>query len=276
MADNHIPAEQTEATRETKKPRFNKNDKFDNKTIDHSKEPMSDSKRAILSTFTQYRDILDSHYDQRERIIKCSRDITALSKKMVFSLLRITQDSAENVFRDVEIKHSVVLDLFAKVAVDLQGSNALKYNRQATGGLQEYIEALGLWVFLRDNTLITKDQVEDMVRSKGTMVTVTDEDYVLGISDLPGEVNRYCINAIGKSDHEAVKRSLVFLRALKEGINLIMCSGKIRDLHKKLEVLDSSLEKTEKAYYSMSIRDTEMHRANIMDIDTSSGSVTAA
>ncbi|KAJ2822968.1 hypothetical protein FBU31_004430 [Coemansia sp. 'formosensis'] len=45
---------------------------------------------------------------------------------------------------------------------------------------------------------------------------------------------------------------------MKEGINLLMCSETVRDLDKKVAVLDSSLEKTERAYYSMSIRDSEM------------------
>lgn len=31
---------------------------------------------------------LDDHHDRRERIIKASRDITALSKKTIFSLQR--------------------------------------------------------------------------------------------------------------------------------------------------------------------------------------------
>lgn len=32
--------------------------------------------------FETFRDELDEHHDRRERIIKASRDITALSKKM--------------------------------------------------------------------------------------------------------------------------------------------------------------------------------------------------
>ena len=36
----------------------------------------------ILAIFETFRDELDEHYDRRERIIKTSRDITALSKKM--------------------------------------------------------------------------------------------------------------------------------------------------------------------------------------------------
>ncbi|KAJ1937082.1 hypothetical protein EC988_007998, partial [Linderina pennispora] len=249
--------------RPAKKPRFEKH-----KGTPDLSQPMSETKRAILTSFTQYRDTLDAHYDRRERVIKCSRDITALSKKIVFSLLRITQDSPDRVFADAESKQKQVLELFRKMSAELQGSNGYKYNRQATPGLQEYIEAIGLWTFLRDSTLITKQQVVESLSVADEsgevkpLLMVSDEDYILGVSDLPGEVNRYCINSIGKGDRNAVERSLAFLRELKEGINFVLCGGRIRDLDKKIPVLDSSLEKIEKAYYSMSIRDDEMAKIN--------------
>lgn len=42
----------------------------------------AESAPSILSIFENFRDELDEHHDRRERIIKKSRDITALSKKM--------------------------------------------------------------------------------------------------------------------------------------------------------------------------------------------------
>ncbi len=43
---------------------------------------MVESTPNILSMFEGFRDELDQHHDRRERLIKISRDITALSKKM--------------------------------------------------------------------------------------------------------------------------------------------------------------------------------------------------
>lgn len=37
---------------------------------------------AFTPMFEKFRDELDEHHDRRERIIKVSRDVTALSKKM--------------------------------------------------------------------------------------------------------------------------------------------------------------------------------------------------
>ena len=44
-------------------------------------EPASTSS-PFISMFEIFRSELDEHHDRRERIIKASRDITALSKKM--------------------------------------------------------------------------------------------------------------------------------------------------------------------------------------------------
>jgi hypothetical protein len=40
------------------------------------------SSSPFMPMFEKFRDKLDEHHDRRERIIKASRDITALSKKM--------------------------------------------------------------------------------------------------------------------------------------------------------------------------------------------------
>lgn len=42
-----------------------------------------------LAMFDNFRNELDEHHDRRERIIKASRDITALSKKMQAFLLSL-------------------------------------------------------------------------------------------------------------------------------------------------------------------------------------------
>lgn len=41
-----------------------------------------DSPQSVQSIFESFRDELDDHHDRRERIVKASRDITALSKKV--------------------------------------------------------------------------------------------------------------------------------------------------------------------------------------------------
>lgn len=44
--------------------------------------PAASRENPYLGMFGYFRDELDEHHDRRERVIKTSRDITALSKKM--------------------------------------------------------------------------------------------------------------------------------------------------------------------------------------------------
>ena len=43
---------------------------------------MSSVEESTMPMFERFRNELDEHHDRRERIIKASRDVTALSKKM--------------------------------------------------------------------------------------------------------------------------------------------------------------------------------------------------
>lgn len=53
----------------------------------------------LLDQFAEFRDELNAHHDSRERLIKLSRDITALSKKLIFALHRITVGDRTAVFK---------------------------------------------------------------------------------------------------------------------------------------------------------------------------------
>jgi len=70
---------------------------------------------------------LDGHYDRRERLIKISRDITSLSKKMIFSLQRIQGEVKEfpsRVQKELDHRENDIQELLQKAEPDLQGSNA--------------------------------------------------------------------------------------------------------------------------------------------------------
>lgn len=79
--------------------------------------------------FTQIRDKLDSHYDRRERLVKISRDITALSKKMIFSLHRVqggVNSLPKGIEKEVDSREKEIQSLLEKAKPDVQGANAYR------------------------------------------------------------------------------------------------------------------------------------------------------
>lgn len=104
-------------------------------TMSEASEPVS----PVLSLFQAYSAELDEHYDRRERIIKTSRDITALSKKLIFHLHRVTQRNPKAVLREAQPKLKELADRFDSLQEDLAGERYWRYQRQVSPGVQEYV-----------------------------------------------------------------------------------------------------------------------------------------
>jgi predicted translin family RNA/ssDNA-binding protein len=83
----------------------------------------------LNAIFTRVRDKLDAHYDRRERLIKISRDITALSKKMIFSLQRIQGEVTTlpaDIQKEINQREGEIQKLLKKAEPDVQGTNTFR------------------------------------------------------------------------------------------------------------------------------------------------------
>ncbi|PWY78058.1 Translin [Aspergillus sclerotioniger CBS 115572] len=174
----------------------------------------------IISMFETFRDELDEHHDRRERLIKTSRDITALSKKI--------------------------------------------------SGIQEFIEALSFHHYLTTQTLITLPEVRAHLPPQ---ILVTEEDYLLGLFDLTGEMMRFAVTALsagsadaGAGGEEAVglgeeQRGIVVdlrdMRSGFEGLSVPRRHVMLKDMGKKVDVMQGSVEKVERAAYGILVRGRE-------------------
>ena len=104
-------------------------------------------------------------------------------------------------------------------------------------------------------------------------IEVTDEDYLLGIADLTGELMRLAINTLGQSmvavpqppgsetwsfptPEERVQQILSFLREIKSGFDGLSLT-KSSPIMKKMAVLRQSLNKIEVALYNVRVRGAE-------------------
>ncbi|CED85024.1 Translin-associated protein X [Phaffia rhodozyma] len=243
----------------------------------------------VLQMFDSFRMTLDAHYDKRERIIKLSRDITAHSKKMIFLLHRLSlsdplhtlaaststtststspsepllavslttsgESISEDKYAEVFIKEREIRQLLRAQG---QEGEFWRYQQNITGGLQEYIEAISLLHYLtKEGTLISIDEVQNMLKDESgkPFLPVTPADYVLGLSDLSGELMRFTLNAIAKGQHEVALKTLGFVREMKSQFDPLM--SYIPYLDKKQEITDQSLRKIENAAYQISLRRQE-------------------
>ncbi|KAH8646598.1 Translin [Tricladium varicosporioides] len=232
----------------------------------------------FMPMFEQFRDELDQHHDRRERIIKASRDITAASKKIIFSLQRVRTLNAEipeKIAKETRDRAGAMQRQFFAIAPDLEGINAWRYQRQISGGIQEYMEAISFEHYLRTQTLIT---MEEASKSLPDTIDLTSDDYALGIFDLVGELMRFAITTIattgalpGSTAEPGGRDVLIDLRSLRtsfQALDTTSCGGTGlgKDVEKKMEVMKTCVEKVETAVYGLIIRGRERPKGWVPDL----------
>ncbi|KAI9376451.1 Translin family-domain-containing protein [Aspergillus egyptiacus] len=236
-------------------------------------ETMSDSTPNVHSMFESFRDELDQHHDRRERLIKISRDITALSKKIIFSLQRVRTAGipvAQSIKKDTEPRFAQINDLFRSATPEITGLSSHRYLRQLSPGIQEFIEALSFHHYLENQTLITISEVKAHLPAG---ILVTEEDYIMGLFDLTGELMRFAVTSLSAGSAQegnepgqlpklppaqaGVVRDLRELRAEFESISIPRRWNMFRDYGKKAEVMQGSVEKVERAAYGILVRGSE-------------------
>ena len=175
--------------------------------------------------------------------------------------------------------------MFSSISADVQGINAWRYQRQISGGVQEYMEAVSFQHYLETQALITYEEAKGKVPGG---VDLTEDDYVLGIFDLVGELMRFAITAMATNGHlpgstsgsdesdtgvpeSNILSDLRSLRTYFEGLDTTSgtSSGAAfgRDVEKKMEVMKTSVEKVENAVYGMIIRGRERPKGWMPDLE---------
>ena len=111
--------------------------------------------------------------------------------------------------------------------------------RAYSGGLQEWVEALSFYHFLKHYQIISftdvckeltfegQDTEVNEEELKSSHVTVPHSEYILGIADLTGELMRNAINAIGAGNMDACFQLLEILQCMSEGFGKMSKQVKI-------------------------------------------------
>ncbi|KAL9103482.1 MAG: hypothetical protein Q9163_001478 [Psora crenata] len=233
----------------------------------------------LVPMFEAFRNDLDEHHDRRERIFKTSRDITALSKK----ILRTFQQSSlpPSIQNDVDTHSQKIHDLFHSVSSDLQASNAWRWQRQISSGIQEYMEAISFQHYLKTQTLMTYTEARGWIPFG---IMLTEDDYILGLLDLVGELMRFAITTMAttgslprRSDDGGrdILTDMRFFRSLLESSHILTEAGAEsllgKAVEKKMKVMRTCIEKVENAAYGMTIRGRERPKGWMPELENGTG-----
>lgn len=254
-----------------------------------------DENNPVVQCFREYARELDEKHDRYERIVKCSRDITIESKRIIF-LLHTVDAKKNNQSKVCEEAKSRLQNLcrthFATIARELHKQDPYQFLRAYTAGLQEFIEAYTFCEYVNSQNISHWTSIQDQLKYK---VAPTDEkkavavveeaneaddvaaetaevkqpqdeidiscpippmEFVLGVGDLTGEVMRKCINSLGSGDVDSCFEHCRFLQELYKGF-ISVSNARSRDFSQKLFTLRQSLLKSESVCYNVKVRGGE-------------------
>ncbi len=182
--------------------------------------------------FARIREGMDAFDAKRETIIKESRDILKLSKQAIYSIHRGDLKAAEQGLKDAA-------SLKAKLEKAIAGDQGLR-----TGGfsnaLEEYVEAKTFLSF------VTKKRIATMKE-----LAVQPDEYLLGLSDLTGELMRRAVMS-------ATKRDVAEVQRIKECLDLlygqfVTFDFRNGELRRKYDSIKYNLQKVENTLYDLSL-----------------------
>ena len=226
--------------------------------------------------FSEYKTELDARHDRRERLVKLSRDTTIGSKRAIFLLHRAAvlepgASGREERLEEAEGKLKEVGQFLQSIAKELTGVDPWLHLSAFSPGLQEFVEALAYYVFLRQGGLVSQGEVSHWLEFEeeggggGTVcVPLSTVNYVLGIADLTGELMRMCITAVGAGQQNVPFQLLPFISSIYHGFQSLPPISK--DILHKLRTLRSSVSKIETACYTLQIRGSEIPRHMLGDV----------
>ncbi|KAG7128518.1 Translin-associated protein X like [Verticillium longisporum] len=218
--------------------------------------------------FMEFRNELDEHHDRKERIVKASRDVTALSKKIIFACQRVNRlgDLPKRTQDEIDTRMSEIKDLLTPLEPHLTPLNRHRY-ASTLRGLEELVEALSFAHYLQHQTLITMEEAGAAVPAA---IELTEDDYLYGIFDLFGEMMRFATVTTAQKGRlagqdEGKRDILMDFHELSSAFE-ILPEIHDRTYRNKMEAMRQSVHKVEKLGYGIAIRGSERPKGWVPDM----------
>ncbi len=175
--------------------------------------------------FEEMRNEFDSFDNNREIVIKQSRDILKLSKQIIYAVHRDDLKEADKIIKNIKAaKESAEKIVHTNAKLESIGAYAV--------AIGEYVEALLYHNFIKNRSILTHKSLK-----------VTTEQYLMGLIDLTGELGRKAVQLAGKGDFKDV----VVIRDMVSDIygELLKFDFRDSDIRRRFDSVKYDLKKLE-------------------------------
>ena len=185
--------------------------------------------------FADMRRVFQEFDEQREELIKKSRDVLKLTKQVIYAVHRDNMKEAETLVKEMQ-KQLKLLNEYVKKNQKMYHQGSYKV------AIQEYVEAMLYYMYAKDRHLMTRAELG-----------VEADYYLLGLCDLSGELARKAISAASKGKYKEPFTIKEFLDAIYE--ELLKFDIRDGELRSKFDGIKYDLKKLEDVCFELKIKE---------------------
>ncbi len=176
---------------------------------------------------------MKAYDEKRETVIQRSREIQKLSKQAIFSIHRSNISEADD-------RLNRARSVYEQLSPLIQEQPSLR-SGSFSNSLEEYCEAVIFRQYVKDSTIMVPEDLP----------MVNTEEYLGGLLDFTGEINRWAIARATQRDVAAVQHARDCVDSIMGCfLRLDLRNGQIR---KKYDALKYTLKKLENTLYELSL-----------------------
>jgi len=188
----------------------------------------------MLENFDILHDEIERYDSTREAVIKKSRDIVKLSKRMIYAVQR-GELNLEKLKKEIKDDLQKLVKL-SKTHPSLYYSGSIKIAEQ------EFVEAICFYEYVKNGQLPTHKDLD-----------IEFENYLLGICDLTGELSRKAINSAIKEKYSESKKIVEFVAELYG--RLMQFDFQNGEIRRKFDSIKYDLRKLEDLMLELKLKD---------------------
>lgn len=145
-----------------------------------------------------------------------------------------SEDKREEVFKEADTRlNTLIENNFKNIALELEGQDHYQFLRAYTAGLQEFIEALLFYQFMKTGAIQPCSYLNEKFsyateedKTSKLVMPIPMPEYFLGLGDFTGELMRRCINNLSSGNLEDCFKISNFVKHIYTGF-LSMCKALI-------------------------------------------------
>lgn len=183
--------------------------------------------------FQQIKKELELRDLQRDELIKKSRDVITLSKKIIYSMHRNNLKDAEKFVRLIKKELDKLTEMVEKDPKLDIGSYK--------NAVQEYVESVAYFHFMQGKKIPTKKELD-----------VGSEYYLMGLCDLTGELVRSAFHLGIEKKTKKVEKIREFVKELQDELSLF--DFRNSELRKKFDSIKYNLKKLDELVFDLKVR----------------------